>query len=36
LYSQRYDLDGNGSIGMMDVLWVAGLFAAAKPECGSG
>jgi hypothetical protein len=33
LYSQRFDLDGNGSIGMPDVLWVAGLFAQGKPEC---
>jgi hypothetical protein len=36
LYSQRFDLDANGSIGMPDVLWVAGLFAQGRPECGSG
>lgn len=32
-YSRRFDLDANGSIGMTDVLWVAGLFAQGKPEC---
>jgi hypothetical protein len=36
LYSQRFDLDANASIGMPDVLWVAGLFARGKPECSGG